>query len=183
VAIQAGGVPLFLTFRSVIRVFDWDGDGLKDLVCSSDVGVYWCRNTNSNANVILQAPEVIKAPVAGSGLMPIATTTVPGARMRLDLVDWDNDGVIDLLIGDATGKVYLFQGYRFAVNQVACQPDGRAVLRWNSAPYVSYNVLGKSDVINLPWATIATVPSGGKTTCWTNSLPVSNQFYRIQVAQ
>src|SRR5450759_522815 len=86
---------LFLGIRSVVRVFDWDGDGLKDLVCSSDTGVYWCRNTNSNSNPVLQAPQTICAPVSGSGLVPIVT----GSRMRVYPVDWNNDGVMDLVLG------------------------------------------------------------------------------------
>jgi hypothetical protein len=104
------GVDLNLGIRSVVRVYDWDGDGLKDLVCSSDTGVYWCRNTNSNSNPILQAPGPICAPVSDTDgtLVPINT----GHRMRLDLVDWNNDGVMDILVGNLKGTVYYYQGYR-----------------------------------------------------------------------
>jgi len=97
--IQAGGTDLNLGIRSVVRMFDWDGDGVKDLVGSSDTGVYWCKNIGSDSAPILQAPVALRAPVSGRGLVPIAI----GPRMRLDLVDWNNDGAIDLLVGNYLG--------------------------------------------------------------------------------
>jgi hypothetical protein len=144
--IQAGGADLCLAGslggmgRSVVRVFDWDGDGLRDLVCSSDGGVYWCRNTNNNSNPTLQAPVPICVPATNS-LVPILTKPVPGARMRIDLADWNDDGVMDLLLGDYSGQVYYFEGYRFAFTRVTTLPGGQIVLQWNSATNLNYNVL------------------------------------------
>ena len=48
VRLKAAGTDLKLGIRAVPRVFDWDGDGVRDLVGSSDTGVYWCRNTGSD---------------------------------------------------------------------------------------------------------------------------------------
>ncbi len=107
VLLQAGGTALNLGYRSVVRVCDWDGDGLKDVVGSSMTGVYWCRNTNSNSAPELQAPVALYAPVSGKGHMPIAASD----RMRLDLADWNNDGIVDIVLGNHDGTVFLYEGY------------------------------------------------------------------------
>lgn len=193
VKIQAGGTDLCLnqiqgggtdpTPRSVVRVFDWDGDGLKDLVCSSDTGVYWCRNTNNNSTPILQAPIRICVPTT-NGLAPIVTGTVPGARMRLDLVDWNNDGVMDLILGNANGSVYYYEGYRFDFTRISAQPGGQIVVQWNSATNLNYNVLLSSLCpTDAYWGLAVTnLPSQGNTTVWTNQLQCDKQFFRVQIA-
>jgi hypothetical protein len=193
VRIQAGGTALCLnhiqgggtdsTPRSVVRVFDWDGDGLKDLVCSSDTGVYWCRNTNSNSNPILQAPQAICAPLSGSGLVPIVTGSVPGARMRLDLVDWNDDGVIDLILGNANGTVYYYEGYQFRISRATRQPGNKIALQWNSAPFLNYNVFTNGSPINIQSPAVTNLSSGGNTTTWTNQMLGGQQFFRVQIAQ
>jgi hypothetical protein len=192
VKIQAGGMDLLLnqiqgggtdsTPRSVAQVLDWDGDGLKDLVCSSDNGVYWCRNTNRNSNPILQAPLPLYAPVSGVGLASIITALVPGARMRVFAVDWNSDGVMDLLLGNANGMVYYYEGYRFAFTRVAPQPGGQLRLEWNSAPYLKYHVLTNDGPTNLQSQVATNLPSGGPTTSWTNAMQGGQQYYHVRVA-
>ena len=185
VMIQAGGANLCLAGslggvgRSVVRVFDWDGDGLKDLVCSSDGGVYWCRNTNNNSNPILQAPVPICVP-ATTNLVPIVTGPVPGARMRLDLVDWNNDGVMDLILGNADGTVYYYEG-QFRIGIVA-QPGNKVALQWNSMPHLSYNVLTSDCPTNFQNLAVTNLPSGGTGTVWTNQMQDGPQFFRVQIA-
>lgn len=179
VKIQAGGTDLFLGIRSVVRVFDWDGDGLKDLVCSSDTGVYWCRNTNSNSNPLLQAPVPLCAPVFGTGLTNIYT----GPRMRLDLVDWNNDGEMDVLLGNAYGTVYYYEGYHFGIRKVTPQAGNKIALQWDSAACLNYNVLAGNCVTNLPTLIATNLPSGGNTTAWTNPMQGDMQFFRVKIAQ
>jgi hypothetical protein len=188
VKIQAGGTDLYLAGslggagRSVVRVFDWDGDGRKDLVCSSDGGVYWCRNTNTLAGStpILDAPVPLYAPTPTNNvLVPI----VNGGRMRLDLVDWNDDGVMDLILGNTSGAVYYYEGYRFALTGIAPQPDGQIVLQWNSAPYLSYNVLTSGCPTNCQILAATNLPSGGNSTAWTNQMQDGPQFFRVQIAQ
>jgi hypothetical protein len=191
--IQAGGTDLVLntiqgggtdsTARSAPVVVDWDGDGLKDLLCSSDNGVYWCRNTNNNSNPILLAPTPVSAPVAGVGLASIITGPVPGARMRVFAVDWNNDGVTDLLLGNANGTVYYYEGYRFAFTQIASQTDGKLLLKWNSAPFLKYHVLANGSPNNLQFRAATNLPSGGTTTTWTNAFEGNQQYYQIRIAE
>jgi FG-GAP-like repeat len=178
--IQAGGTDLYVGIRSVVRVFDWDGDGLQDLVCSSETGVYWCRNTNSNSNPILQALAPLRAPVAGVGLTNIGV--VAGGRLRLDLVDWNDDGVIDLILGNTYGTVCWYEGYRFCSTRIVPQPANNLVLEWDSAPYLKYDVL-TNGWPGGPWSPAAiNLPSEGNRTAWTNQMQDGPQFFRIQIA-
>jgi hypothetical protein len=176
--IQAGGTELQLGIRSVVRVFDWDGDGVNDLVGSSDTGVYWCRNIGTSASPVLLARVALRVPVASGGWSPIST----GPRMRLDLVDWNGDGVIDILLGNANGTLTYYEGYRFAFKSISAPSAGRCALEWNSAPYLKYHVLAGTSPAALTSLVASNVPSAGKTTCWTNSPSIGHQFYRVQVA-
>jgi len=169
---------LNLGIRSVVRVFDLDGDGVPDLLGSSNTGVYWCRNTGSRSAPVLALPVALWAPVSGSGLQPIYT----GQRMRLDWVDWNNDGVMDLLVGNLDGTISYFEGYRFAFTAVTGRSSGACSMQWNSASSLNYNVLAGSTVGSITNLVATNVPSGGKTTCYTNAGSPGQQFYRLQVA-
>ncbi len=173
----SGGNGLESRIRSVVRMFDRDGDGVTDLVGSSDTGVYWCRNIGS-AVPVLAIPVALRAPVAGSGLRPIYT----GPRMRLDLVDWNNDGVMDLLLGNLDGTISYYEGYRFRFTAVAAQPAGACALEWQSAAYLNYRVLAGPSTSAITNLVATNLPSGGKTTCWTNSTQADRGFYRLQIA-
>ncbi len=177
VQVQAGGAALSLNIRAVVRVFDWDGDGLKDLVGSSSTGVYWCRNSGDNATPMLGLPRPIQAPT-DSGLTAINTS----GRMRLDLADWNDDGVVDLLLGNMDGSVQLFEGYRFEFTSLAPTSPAGMTLQWRSSPYLKYHVLAAA----APEATFSIVASNlssaGSLTVWTNARSVGREFYRVQIA-
>jgi hypothetical protein len=169
------------TPRSVPRVQDWDGDGIKDLVVSSDTGVYWCRNTNNNASPQFQPPVALQAPNASGVLASIITGPVPGSRMRVCPVDWNSDGVCDVLMGNADGTIYYYEGYNFQVSQISATPNNNVVLQWNSAPLLKYKVM-LSDCPDISaCSTISNVVSGGTATRWTNPIVNNARFYRIQI--
>jgi hypothetical protein len=177
--IQAGGADLNLGIRSVVRMFDWNGNGVKDLVGSSQTGVYWCKNIGTATSPVLQAPVALRAPINGMGLTAINV----GSRMRLDLADWNNDGVMDLLVGNSTGNISYFQGYRFCFTSIAAPAVGQCALEWNSAPYLSYHVLAGPTLNTVTNVVATNLPSAGTITCWTNVASALARFYRLQVAQ
>lgn len=176
--IKANGSVLDFGDRSVVRMFDWDGDGTKDLVASSNSGVFWCKNTGTPSSPNLQAVVTNKAPVAAGGLAPIKTDA---SRMRLDLVDWNNDGVMDMLIGNSVGTVSCLMGYRFSMRLLGQDMCGGHILEWNSAPYLSYNLLAGESIIGITNRVASGVPSSGVTTCWTNACGDPQQFFKVQV--
>ena len=180
VRIQAGGVDLNLGIRSMVRVFDWDGDGLKDLICSSDTGIYWCRNTNSNQQPILQAKAFLQVPSTNGQLVNITSSLSSSTRLRLDLVDWNNDGVMDLIYGNSSGNVFYNEGYNFRI-RLTPQTNHTIALQWDSAPFLKYNVLAYDCLDGIPCPAVTNLPSEGKTTTWTNQMQGGQQFFRVQI--
>jgi hypothetical protein len=100
--------------------------------------------------------------------------------MRLDLVDWNNDGVMDLILGNADGTVYYYEG-QFRIGIVA-QPGNKVALQWNSMPHLSYNVLTSDCPTNFQNLAVTNLPSGGTGTVWTNQMQDGPQFFRVQIA-
>lgn len=175
--LQAGGVPVCFGFRSAIRVCDWDGDGLKDLLGSASNNVNWCRNVGTNSVPLLEAPVRLQSPVPGTGLVAIDT----GSRMRLEVVDWNDDGVTDLLIGDYQGCISYYEGYRFAFRRIEVQSNGEVTVEWNSADYLKYDLLAGESLDALS-VVAGSLPSGGKATAWTDDCQARMRFYKIQLA-
>ncbi|MDH4099641.1 MAG: FG-GAP-like repeat-containing protein [Nitrospirota bacterium] len=81
-------------------VIDWDHDGRKDLVVgASSNGVYWFRNGGSDASPSFssysQLPEL-------SGRLKSTSYAAPF------IVDWNNSGLYDVLVGGSDGTVRRF---------------------------------------------------------------------------
>jgi hypothetical protein len=172
--LQAGGQFLDFGDRSVVRVFDWDGDGLRDLVGSAGGNVSWCRNVGGATNPVLAAQAVLGTPVPAGSLAPINT----GYRMRLELVDWNNDGVTDLLVGNYDGTINYYEGYRLCLAGTPRLAGNQLRLEWSSAPYLHYRVLSGS-APNAITNVAALVTSGGSQSYWEGVLLEPQQFYRI----
>jgi len=85
---------------------DWDRDGNVDLLCGTDSNrIYFFRNTGTHK------PYAMGVPLKLEGFKK-------NCRCRLDVTDWNNDGKLDLLVGDfnssargkSTGYIWLFLG-------------------------------------------------------------------------
>ncbi|MEI6580044.1 MAG: VCBS repeat-containing protein, partial [Eubacteriales bacterium] len=125
VKVQAGGTNVQFGIRSVIRMFDWDGDGKMDLIGTGDTYAGWCRNIGSGTTPTLAAPVALQVPAASGSLANLST----GSRMRFDVTDWNHDGAPDLVIGDSSGAVFLFEGYRFGFQTLSCPAPGSVQLQ------------------------------------------------------
>lgn len=178
VQVYAGSGPLYLDLRSVVRFFDWDGDGVNDLVCSSGTKVCWCRNTGGHEAPVLLAPVELRVPETDGTLVPIYT----GDRMRLELADWNNDGVVDLLIGNVSGTVNLYDGYRFQFASIRTDAQNPCILQWCSAPYLKYRLMAGPSPGNLSTLVASNVASGGAGTSWTNRSQDADCYFRVQLS-
>lgn len=83
---------------------DWDGDGALDLIVGcGDGSVLWYRNEGAPKEPRLgPARALVKASSFGGDQPPDASfKDKPCMRAKVCVVDWDGDGRLDLLVGDA----------------------------------------------------------------------------------
>ena len=85
---------------------DWNADGKQDLVVAfGDGRVAWFRNIGTKTEPEFEAGSPL---VAESGFGFDFSKFRPGmwgARVKVCAVDWNNDGHLDLLLGDRSGKL------------------------------------------------------------------------------
>lgn len=91
------------------RIADWNGDGLFDIVCGGiNGGVYLLQNTGSEKSprfdewkTLIEPfpgrgePKVVKRVESTEDMQPVG----PGSSFHIEVVDYDKDGDLDLLVG------------------------------------------------------------------------------------
>jgi hypothetical protein len=105
--LQAGGSDLQVPFGGCLgaypRTVDWNGDTRTDLLVGDSAGgaTVFLNTSLDPSNPVLDAGQAVRA---GS---PPADIDV-GDRAAVKPVDWDGDGVEDLLMGDGAGNVRFY---------------------------------------------------------------------------
>lgn len=105
---------------STISVADWDGDGLLDIVANSILGrIVWYRNAGSRRSPQLEAARAVRIDWQGRARKPDWNWWHPGEtemvsqwRTRPVPVDWNQDGLMDLVMLDHEGYLALFRRFR-----------------------------------------------------------------------
>jgi hypothetical protein len=141
----AGGVEIQVTGPAAPIVVDWNADGKKDLVVGDGSGDVWVfLNQGTDAAPVLAAGVRIALPDVG----------VARSYARPFILDWDEDGRKDLLVGDANGSIYLFLNTGtdaapvFTTGEVPTGQGGPIVVSSNAAPFVvDWNNDGVRDLI------------------------------------
>ena len=91
-------------------IIDWDADGKQDLLFGTDEHgeIYFFRNAGTNQEPNLEAGE--RLDLTGGDFKR-------GYRCRIDVTDWNEDGKLDLLVGNfyshkkpMGGNIWLFLG-------------------------------------------------------------------------
>ncbi len=84
------------------RVVYWDADARKDLLVGQANGtVKIFLNVGTDPDPLFDAGQLIKVGVA-------AATLDVGARATPTLLDWDNDNMLDLVVGALDGKIRIY---------------------------------------------------------------------------
>jgi hypothetical protein len=102
---------------TTLSVADWDGDGLPDLVMNSILGkVVWFRNIGSRRSPRLDAAQPIEVEWNGpqphlpfGWLRPEGKALLTQWRTTPVAVDWNADGLTDLVMLDQEGHLALFE--------------------------------------------------------------------------
>ncbi len=105
---------------STIGVADWDGDGLLDILANSIWGrIVWYRNIGSKESPRLEAARAVRIDWRDRPRAPAWNWWVPGHqemvsqwRTRPVPVDWNRDGLMDLVMLDHEGYLALFRRIR-----------------------------------------------------------------------
>lgn len=79
-------------------LYDWNNDGLKDIISGT---------SNGELNVYLNSGSNI-SPVFEERFVPEEGEVDPGTDTTPCIVDWDNDGLNDVVMGNLQGTVYIY---------------------------------------------------------------------------
>ena len=105
--VDEDGNTLMMPFETAYSVtpelVDMDADGDLDLVVGSEDGeVTWYRNTGKNDAPRYAKGELLVA-AGRTGYDPEGSTPKQhGMRVKVHVTDWNEDGKVDLLVGDVT---------------------------------------------------------------------------------
>jgi hypothetical protein len=115
---------------TTLSVADWDGDGLPDLIVNSIWGrVVWFKNIGTRRAPKLAAAEPIEVewegpqPALSYGwLRPQGKALLTQWRTTPVAVDWNRDGLVDLVMLDQEGYLAFFERARRAGRLVLLPP-------------------------------------------------------------
>ena len=152
-------IPSGVSYPCPVHV-DWDNDGDWDLLVGFYDGTVHVYENDGGA-VTDQGPLSTTA-----GLLDVGTYATP------EVVDWDNDGEWDLVVGEYIGAVNLFRnGPPVSVNLDGTITGGALNLVWDEVPGATcYWIYGADNLpyfepgLTMPWQyRRADVPAGTTT--------------------
>lgn len=116
-----------------LSVADWDGDGLKDIIVNSILGeVVWFKNKGQKGKPVLAAAQSVRVGDKNSIALPprwnwkksgLDNRLITQWRTTPFATDWNNDGLMDLIMLDQEGYLCFFK--RSAAAENSLEPGHR----------------------------------------------------------
>ncbi len=105
---QPQGKELVTQWRTTPVAHDFNGDGLVDLALLDVEGFlcFWERLRTTSGEFLLQPPQRRFCDEQGKPLQLNAKTAGGSGRRKLCVVDWDGDGVVDLLLNSTNAEFH-----------------------------------------------------------------------------
>jgi len=104
---QPTGDELVTQWRTTPVVYDFTGDGLVDLAMLDPEGFFVLFQREKHENQLrLNAPQRVFLDETGQPLRFNPKTAGGSGRRKIAVVDWDGDGVLDLLLNSANADLY-----------------------------------------------------------------------------
>lgn len=123
-------------------VADWNHDGLPDLIVNSILGrVVWYRNVGTRTSPRLAAAEPIQVEWPGTPPKPAWTWWVPQGKDLVTqwrttpvAIDFNQDGLTDLIMLDHEGYLAFFERRKSGADSVTLQPGKRVFVNAAGEP-------------------------------------------------
>lgn len=124
--------PLCNKWRVTHQTCDLDLDGDKDLVLGYEMGNVWfAENIGTNSDPVFSGYVQL---TCDGGNIDVYNNFPGGGRARENVVDFNSDGIPDILVGCHNGWIYYFEGYGTGIAEETSQPIGGFWMTLSESP-------------------------------------------------
>ena len=128
---------------TVLSVADWDGDGLPDIIVNSIWGkIEWFRNLGTKDGLKLAPAQSVRVAWEGETPKPAwnwwtpeSGTLVTQWRTTPVAMDWNGDGLTDLIVLDHEGYLAYYERFRTPEGELLLRPGRRIFHGTNCSLY------------------------------------------------
>jgi hypothetical protein len=161
---------------SILSVADWDGDGLPDIITNGIWGkIVWYKNIGTRTAPRLAPSQPVEVAWTGPTPKPKWTWWNPTGRELVTqwrttpyAIDWNKDGLTDLVMMDQEGYLALFERRKQADGKLELLPPQRVFVGEGASSYDAQGVAVNKETGLLRLNANPIGKSGRRTFCITD---------------